>query len=91
MAASMADTSPGLETARLCSEFRSGNTTKQAATELADLVVTKFIGFSGLTSAESAFGLLTVWTLIAQRDDCRSQPWREIRFLPVCSTTGLPR
>jgi hypothetical protein len=43
----MADTSPGLETARLCSEFRSGNTTKQAATELADLVVTKFIGFSG--------------------------------------------
>jgi hypothetical protein len=50
----MADTSPGLQTARLCSEFRSGNTTKQAATELADLVVTKFIGFSGLTSAESA-------------------------------------
>ena len=43
----MADTSPGLETARLCSEFRSGNTTKQAATELADLAVTKFIGFSG--------------------------------------------
>jgi hypothetical protein len=55
----MADTSPGLETARLCSEFRSGNTTKQAATELADLVVTKFIGFSGLTSAESAIGSLT--------------------------------
>jgi hypothetical protein len=59
MAANMADTSPGLETARLCSEFRSGNTTKQAATELADLVVTKFIGFSGLTSAESAIGSLT--------------------------------
>jgi hypothetical protein len=54
MAANMADTSPGLETARHCSEFRSGNTTKQAATKLADLVVTKFIGFSGLTSAESA-------------------------------------
>jgi hypothetical protein len=54
VAANMADTSPGLQTARLCSEFRSGNTTKQAATELADLVVTKFIGFSGLTSAESA-------------------------------------
>jgi len=54
MAANTADTSPGLETARLCSEFRSGNTTKQAATELADLVVTKFIGFSSLTSAESA-------------------------------------
>ena len=60
MAANMADTSPGLETARLCSEFRSGNTTKQAATELADLAVTKFIGFSGLTSAESASFCSTV-------------------------------
>jgi hypothetical protein len=48
MAANMADKSPGLETARPCSEFQSGNTTKQAATELADLAVTKFIGFSGL-------------------------------------------
>jgi hypothetical protein len=60
MAANMAATSPGLETARLCSEFRSGNTTKQAATELADLAVTKFIGFSALTSAESAFRALPV-------------------------------
>jgi len=55
VAANMANTSPGLQTARLCSEFRSGNITKQAAIELlADLVVTKFIGFSGLASAESA-------------------------------------
>src|ERR1700689_2952327 len=38
----------------------------------------------------SAFGLLTVWTLIAEGDDCRCRPRREIRFLPIARQRGCP-
>jgi hypothetical protein len=63
MAANMADTSPDLETARPRSDFQSGNTTKQAATELADLAVTKFIGFSGLPAQSRRYGCANIFRL----------------------------
>jgi hypothetical protein len=52
-------------------------------TERDDLQTLTRASNASASRAESAFGLLTVWTLIAERDDCRCRPCREIRFLPI--------
>jgi hypothetical protein len=59
VAANMADTSPGLQTARLCSEFRSGNTL------FSDLEAsTSYEQFSSLVQqAQGSAGLMRFWQL----------------------------